>query len=86
MTSEPLLAEILKGVREVKDVQQGQAVTLAQNTASLQEHMRRTTALEERFAPVERHVIMWAGVGKAIGVIGALASLLYAAVRLLRGG
>lgn len=39
----------------------------------LERHEQRSTQLEERVTPIERHVAMWSGVGKAVAVLGTLA-------------
>lgn len=52
-----------------------------ENTFNLREHMRRTLLLEERVAPIEEHVARWAGIGKAVAIIG---SLLVAAAAVLK--
>lgn len=41
----------------------------------LERHEQRSTQLEERMVPVERHVIMWNGVGKALAVLGTFAGI-----------
>lgn len=44
-------------------------VTLAKQSVVLEEHIRRTNLLEEKLAPVEKHVHMVNGALKAIGFI-----------------
>lgn len=58
-------------------------VTAAQQQTILDEHMRRTEANEkalelaqQRLTPLEHHVTMWGGVGKALAVAGAVITLL----------
>lgn len=51
-------------------------VTLTRNTASLEEHMRRTAMLEEEFKPVKRDWTFAKNIGKFLGaaISGALAA------------
>lgn len=52
-------------------------VTLALNTASLQEHVRRSEMLEARVKPLEEHVVRFSGVIKAALVaIGTISTTL----------
>jgi hypothetical protein len=46
--------------------------TLVRNTVSLEDHVRRTNLLEEKLAPVERHVAMIQGIVKFIALMGVL--------------
>lgn len=41
----------------------------------VERHERRSLQLEERVTPLERHVAMWSGVGKALTVLAGLASI-----------
>ncbi len=41
--------------------------TLIRNTVSLEEHVKRTAMLEERFKPVEKHVWLIQGALRLIG-------------------
>lgn len=50
-------------------------VTLARNTASLEEHMRRTALLESKIEPLETHADMVKGAIKLVGIIAALAAI-----------
>jgi hypothetical protein len=66
------LAERVNDVREdVGDIK----VTMALNTASLVEHMRRTEALEKQLEPVKAHVTMVNNILKLIGFIALLAGI-----------
>lgn len=57
-------------------VQGDQAVTLARQNATLEEHVRRTAILESAVAPLKRTNDMWAGAGKVFAlVLGASAAL-----------
>lgn len=74
------LEGLLESQNEIK-------VTLAKNTAHLEEHMRRTEVAEEALIvlradvePLKAHVAAWAGVAKALvvaaGVVGIVGGLL----------
>ncbi len=43
-------------IDKIVDIQGNQAVTLARLTDSVEHHIKRTDALEERFQPVQEHV------------------------------
>lgn len=58
-------------------------VTLAVNTQSLQEHMKRTQILEEQVIPLKRANDMWNGAYKLIIVLGTVLGLLVGAAKLL---
>ena len=49
--------------------------TLERNTASLEDHIRRTEILENDIRPVKRHVYMLEGILKLIGVLAMLAAV-----------
>lgn len=56
-----------------------------ENTVVLAEHQRRSAALEKyvdsvaaRTTPLEKHVAMWGGAGKALAIIGAIGALIAA--------
>jgi len=84
-----LLSTILERVdqthNELTDIRKSVgslAETAVEHNVILEEHIRRTEVnennlrlLEERFAPVERHISMWAGAGKVLAIVGLLASL-----------
>lgn len=70
--SDPLILKISTDLADMK-------VTLARQHVSLDEHMRRTLAIEKhielhagRIVPLEAHVAAWAGVGKAIVFLGVI--------------
>lgn len=50
--------------------------TLERNTVSLEEHMRRTSILEEQIKPISKHVAMVQGVLQAAGGLLVLLSIL----------
>lgn len=50
--------------------------TMERNTASLEEHMRRTELLEKKLEPVESHVVMVNGVLKFISLIGMIVAII----------
>lgn len=57
-----------------------QEITLSLNTESLQEHIRRTNILEEKVALVEHHVTRVETIGKTIGKIAAVLSIVVSAI------
>lgn len=58
-------------------------VTLGYQHESLKEHIRRTTQLEDRVTPMEKHVIMVSGAAKLLGMIVGAVGLLAAVVEIL---
>lgn len=50
-------------------------VTLAKNTVSLEEHIKRTNILEQKLGPVEKHVNMVDGALKLIAVAAMVATI-----------
>jgi archaellum component FlaC len=68
--------EIRNDVIEIK-------VTMATNTASLQEHMRRTALLENQVEPLRAHVTMVNGVLKFIGFLAVLAGIAEGVVQVI---
>ena len=52
--------------------------TLAVNTASLQEHIKRTNLLEEALKPVEQHVARVDGALRFLGVISLVVGIIAA--------
>jgi hypothetical protein len=57
--------------------------TLVKQSVILDEHVKRTTQLENRVRPVENHVAMISGVTKFIGLIAVLAAIVEGMVALL---
>lgn len=51
-------------------------VTLAKNTVSLEEHIKRTNLLEEEVKPIKKHVDMIEGALKLIGVLAMIAAII----------
>lgn len=68
MINEKKLDKIQEDVTEIK-------VILARNTTSLEDHMRRTTNLENRVEPLVRHVTMVQGVLKLVSILAMLAAI-----------
>jgi len=58
---------------KITDIQAEQAKTLERQVVTLEEHVKRTNLLEEKLAPVERHVAMVNGALKVVGAIATLA-------------
>jgi prefoldin subunit 5 len=57
-------------------------VTLATNTSSLVEHVKRCDLLEEKMVPVEKHVWMVNGALKLIGLASILVGIVVGLVKL----
>lgn len=57
-------------------------VTLAKQSVQLAEHMKRTEMLEERVAPIERHVIQVGAILKLLTFIAVVAET----YRAIKGG
>lgn len=58
-------------------------VTLAVNTASLVEHVKRTNLLEAELKPVSKHVVMMESAFKIIGVVGSAAAFILGCLKLI---
>jgi len=50
--------------------------TLAKQSVILDEHVKRSTQLEDRMEPVEKHVVMINGVLKFLGLLAAIAAII----------
>lgn len=50
-------------------------IILAEQHVSLKEHMRRTALLEKAVEPLQKHVSMFNGALKLIGLVAALAAI-----------
>ena len=50
-------------------------ITLATNTASLVEHIRRTNLLEDEIKPIKKHVVQVQGVLRFIGLVSLLVTI-----------
>jgi hypothetical protein len=57
--------------------------TLAVNTASLVEHVKRTNLLEAELKPVSKHVVMMETIFKVIGVVGSVAAFILGVAKIL---
>ena len=69
-------------LERVSDTLNGINTVLAQQTAQLGEHMRRTEAAEKRLEilhtemdPLKKHVSQWSGIGKALAVLATAAGI-----------
>lgn len=81
-----LLELLTKQTEDVSEIK----VVLAENTTSLKEHIRRTELLEKkeeqldsRIKPLEVNQAMWAGVNKALVILGLIIGALTAAYKLV---
>jgi hypothetical protein len=61
---------------KILDVQSRQAITLERLTVTVEDHVKRTNLLEERFAPVEKHVSMVNGAIKFIALASMAVTIL----------
>lgn len=59
-------------------------VTLEKNTESLIVHEKRTSQLESRVVPIEKHVAMLNGALKLLGVLSLIVGLIVAISNLLK--
>lgn len=57
--------------------------TLAVNTESLREHMRRTALIEDDIKPIKKHVAMLEGGLKLVGIVSLVIGLLIGIATLL---
>ena len=80
------IGEMKTTLTDIKVVQGSQAVTLAEHirrTIANEEALRLHTDKEElefaavgtRLVPLEKHVWMWSGVGKALAILGTLSAI-----------
>lgn len=78
--------DIKHELKEIKEGLQNLHITTTKQQGILDEHIRRTAAVEqhvrllesdhsERIAPLERHTAMWAGAMKVLLVLGAIAGI-----------
>lgn len=51
-------------------------VTIAKQEVSLKEHIRRTDILEDKIVPIEKHMIMFNGVLKFVGVVALFTGII----------
>lgn len=68
-----LLLAIADRVNDVREDVTEIKVTMARNTSSLEEHMRRTAALERQLEPIKAHVTLVNNMLKLIGFIALVA-------------
>ena len=66
------LTIIWEDVVKIKVTTATQAKDIERNADDLGVHMARTAQLEARMAPVEKHINMWAGVGKFVTVVAVV--------------
>jgi hypothetical protein len=70
--------DILRSLDKIKDEQVEQGKVLVQNTASLEEHIRRTNILEEEVQRIEEKMpvpIPWKKVAAIVSIIGGIVGL-----------
>lgn len=81
--SQSVLELILQELKEMRKVQMEQSATLAGQHVTLQEHTRRSEALEgllettrEELKPVQKHVALVQGALQFIGLIGVIVGII----------
>lgn len=74
---------ILKKLDDMDDKINNIDKTLVRNTASLDEHIRRTELLEEAIKPVQEHVSMMKGAAKLIGYISLIVGIAVALAKIV---
>ena len=70
--------DILRNLDKIRDEQSEQGKVLVQNTASLEEHIRRTNILEEEVQRIEEKMptpIPWKKVAAIVSIIGGIVGL-----------
>lgn len=72
---------ILKKLDDMDDKINNIDKTLVRNTASLEEHIRRTELLEGAMKPVQEHVSMMKGAAKLIGYVSVIVGIAVALVK-----
>jgi hypothetical protein len=78
-----LLKELVDTVREMRAEQVRQGAEQVRQNVIVERHEQRSLQLEERVLPIERHVAMWSGVGKALTVLGVLAGIVASVAKVL---
>jgi len=81
--TDDLIMTIAERVNEVRKDVQDVKVTMARNTSSLEEHMRRTEILERQIEPLRSHVTMVNGILKFIGFLAVIGGIIDMVVRLV---
>ena len=76
------LKEIGNDISDMKIILATQAKDIERNADDLQVHMKRTAALEFRLTPVEKHINMWAGVGKFVAIASTVTALAFTVYKL----
>lgn len=78
-----VLEMILDELKEMRKIQVEQSITLAEQHVTLQEHTRRSEALEkllemtrEELKPVQKHVALVQGALQFIGLIGVVVGII----------
>lgn len=75
------LQELLDTVREIRAEQRAMREEQVRQNVIVERHEQRSLRLEQRVEPIEKHVAMWSGVGKALAVLAALGSVVAALMR-----
>ncbi len=75
------VAEIKGHIDRLATAVEQQSVTAVKQQLSLDEHIRRTEALEGRVAPLERSEVRWAVAAKILAGGGGLVGVVLAALK-----
>lgn len=70
---------------KVIDSQSEMNVTLAKQSVILEEHVKRTSLLEAKIEPIERHVHMVNGVSKFLVLVGVFIAIIEGVIKILGG-
>ncbi len=66
---------LIKAVDQIERTLASMDKTLALNTQSLIQHMKRSDLLEQKIEPIERHVEQVRGAGKLLGILALLSTI-----------
>ena len=69
---------------KIVDIQTKQEITLTRLTDSVEHHIKRTDALEERFIPVQEHVNDLKAVIKILKTMGIFTTLVVSILEIIR--
>lgn len=81
-TSEEKLDRILDSLWELKVAQERHSVILDEHHKRSDNLERLVSLVDSRVVPIEQHVQRWAGVGKAVAILAALAAIVMGLTRI----
>jgi uncharacterized coiled-coil protein SlyX len=73
--SEEKLVRIEDKIDKINDKLAETNIIMVKQQVILEEHTRRSTMLEKKIVPIEKHVSMMNGVFKFLGILGTLAAI-----------